>query len=307
MSPKKHELVYLRFATRRAEFEAKIWECLASISEFSRSKQLFYKAARYALKIYESSDLFEKQIKMYMTQEILPIFEDGAKISYSLEEVERKRDKVFKWLSEVKSSAKKLQKKITACKEHSEEIAREEKRLQKKISDNYALTDFVNTIRFLVSEFEGARKRTTDQLTSFFDSLKFHRIVEESSRDLFRDGHYSPAIFEAYKTLCNHVKRKSKLRDLKCVDLMTKAFGFTYDQRTRQITRKPILQLNELATQSDRDEQVGFMHLFMGSMFGIRNPKAHDRIVQKDPFRTLEYLSFVSLLAKRVDEAKLNC
>jgi hypothetical protein len=48
------------------------------------------------------------------------------------------------------------------------------------------------------------------------------------------------------------------------------------------------------------------MYLFMGSVVGIRNPKAHRRIEQKDPFKTLEYLSLASLLAKRVDEAKLN-
>jgi len=35
-----------------------------------------------------------------------------------------------------------------------------------------------------------------------------------------------------------------------------------------------------------------------------KNPKSHDLIEQRDPFRTLEYLAFASLLAKRVKEAK---
>ena len=32
--------------------------------------------------------------------------------------------------------------------------------------------------------------------------------------------------------------------------------------------------------------------------------RTHDLIEQRDPFRTLEYLAFASLLAKRVKEAK---
>jgi len=40
-------------------------------------------------------------------------------------------------------------------------------------------------------------------------------------------------------------------------------------------------------------------------MIGIRNPKAHDNIIQTDPYKTLEYLSFASLLAKKVEESEL--
>lgn len=46
--------------------------------------------------------------------------------------------------------------------------------------------------------------------------------------------------------------------------------------------------------------------LFIDSVMGIRNPKAHGLIKQEDPFKTLEYLSLASLLAKKVDEAKFN-
>jgi hypothetical protein len=42
--------------------------------------------------------------------------------------------------------------------------------------------------------------------------------------------------------------------------------------------------------------------LFMGSMEGIRNPKAHENIIQDDPYRTLEYLGFASLLVKIAEE-----
>jgi uncharacterized protein (TIGR02391 family) len=37
----------------------------------------------------------------------------------------------------------------------------------------------------------------------------------------------------------------------------------------------PILAFNSLANQTDKDEQQGLMHLFMGAVLGIRNPRAH--------------------------------
>ena len=67
----------------------------------------------------------------------------------------------------------------------------------------------------------------------------------------------------------------------------------------------PVIKLNPLKTQSDRDEQEGFMFLFIGAMEGIRNPKAHENIFQNDPYRTLEYLGFASLLMKIANEGEL--
>jgi len=104
--------------------------------------------------------------------------------------------------------------------------------------------------------------------------------------------------------LNNFVKQKSGRHNLDGYKLMSFVFSFDYDDQRDKITRKPILKLNQLSGQSERDEQQGFMHLFMGVMLGIRNPKGHETIIQSDPYRTLEYLSLASLLAKRVDEAK---
>ena len=63
----------------------------------------------------------------------------------------------------------------------------------------------------------------------------------------------------------------------------------------------PIIKLNSLETQSDRDEQEGFMHLFIGAMQGIRNPKAHENILQNDPYIALELMGLASLLIKTID------
>ncbi|MFX8164833.1 TIGR02391 family protein, partial [Acinetobacter baumannii] len=60
---------------------------------------------------------------------------------------------------------------------------------------------------------------------------------------------------------------------------------------------------NELKDENDRNEQKGFMMMLSGAVAGLQNPRAH-RLVQDDPERALEFIAFVSLMAKLVDEAK---
>jgi len=123
---------------------------------------------------------------------------------------------------------------------------------------------------------------------------KIHPKIIQVCGKLFTDGHFSQAIFEAFKAINIMVKEKSGLEDLDGKDLMTQAFKVS----------APKLRWSNLITLSERNEQEGFMFLFMGAMVGIRNPKAHDHVIQKDEIKTLEFLSFASLLAKRIDEAK---
>jgi uncharacterized protein (TIGR02391 family) len=67
--------------------------------------------------------------------------------------------------------------------------------------------------------------------------------------------------------------------------------------------KNPILKFNNLADDSDRDEQLGYMNMFSGAVAGLRNPRAH-KLIQDDPERALEFIAFVSLLAKLLDGAK---
>ena len=128
-----------------------------------------------------------------------------------------------------------------------------------------------------------------DSPVRLFDRLGFHSKVVEASRSLFESRHYASAILEAFKAVNSAVKDKSGLA-LDGKNLMAQAFS----------EANPRIILNELKTQSDRDEQEGFRFLFMGALQGIRNPKAHDIVQQEDPYLTLEYLGFASLLMKKI-------
>jgi len=136
-------------------------------------------------------------------------------------------------------------------------------------------------------------KFNKEMADSLYDNLRLHPRIRKVSESLFKDGHYAQAILEAFKCVGVMVKEKSGVGDLDGQTLMAHVFSET----------QPVLKLNQLRTTSEKDEQIGFKFIFMGSMTGVRNPKAHDIIEQKDPYRTLEYLSLASLLAKRVDEA----
>jgi hypothetical protein len=64
-----------------------------------------------------------------------------------------------------------------------------------------------------------------------------------------------------------------------------------------------VLTFSDLVDQTDVDEQEGMMHLFEGVVLGIRNPGGHAFPEGPDQ-RAIEYLSLISLLAYRVQEAK---
>jgi uncharacterized protein (TIGR02391 family) len=64
----------------------------------------------------------------------------------------------------------------------------------------------------------------------------------------------------------------------------------------------PVLKFNALTDQSDKDEQKGFMMMFCGAVAGLRNPRAHG-FINDEPERALEFIAFVSLLAKLLDGA----
>lgn len=128
--------------------------------------------------------------------------------------------------------------------------------------------------------------------SSYFDRLNLHPRIQDVARDLFMDGHHWEAVFAASKALVNFVKERSGL-DLDGAPLMRSAFS----------RNNPVLQFNDLASQTDMDEQEGMMHLFEGAVLAIRNPGGH-AFPEGSEQRAIECISLLSLLAYRAQEAK---
>lgn len=126
------------------------------------------------------------------------------------------------------------------------------------------------------------------------EDLFLHTRIAEVSLDLYRDGHYADAVLAASKALINYVKERSRRDDLDGAPLMQTVFS----------VNNPILAFNDMTAKADQDEQQGMMYLFTGAVLSIRNPRGHE-FPDDSPERALEYISFISLLANRLGEAKM--
>jgi len=78
---------------------------------------------------------------------------------------------------------------------------------------------------------------------------------------------------------------------------MNRAFGFEHQE--------PVIRLNRMRTIEEQDEQRGIMNLFKG-IVGIRNRKAHENVILKNPIRAMEYLFLASLLMGLLEQYALK-
>jgi uncharacterized protein (TIGR02391 family) len=125
-----------------------------------------------------------------------------------------------------------------------------------------------------------------------FGELEIHPKIERAVETLFRNGHYANAVEDACKVLDSLVKVRSGKEDLSGTELMQNVFSPNH----------PILKFNDLHTDTEKSEQQGMMFLYAGAMLALRNPRAHE-IIEDDPEKALEYIAFLSLLAKSLDKA----
>ena len=129
-----------------------------------------------------------------------------------------------------------------------------------------------------------------------FDSVVTDRKLRQLCRKLLADGHYTLAVEQAFKFVNNMVKEKSGVGDKDGADLMWNVFS----------DNSPGLMLNPLQSQSDKDEQKGYMHIYAGVMMGIRNPRAHEHETLDSPQDALERLVLANHLIRVLDGSTLS-
>jgi uncharacterized protein (TIGR02391 family) len=129
-----------------------------------------------------------------------------------------------------------------------------------------------------------------------FDERNIHPSIAKVSQKLFDNGHYPQATFEAFKYIDNQVKKVSGIQETG-FKLMMQAFD----------ENKPKIQLNDMSSMSDKDEQLGFRHMFAGSASGIRNPRGHDNDDDRPDTidLCLDHLSVASVLLRTLENRKL--
>ena len=121
-----------------------------------------------------------------------------------------------------------------------------------------------------------------------------HPIIVEHAFEHFQAGHLREAVLNSMIAVFDLIRTRTGLSG-DGEQLVTTAFS----------QRDPYLILSELESESGKNDQVGFMDIYRGAFKGIRNPKAHSLTHDLDQLKAAQYLVLASLLARRIDEARL--
>jgi len=146
--------------------------------------------------------------------------------------------------------------------------------------------------KLFLEELGDAGHTSSGKALKAYEGLELHRVIERAAGTLYRNGHYANAVEDAVKALSALVRMNSGIDDKDGTALMEYVFS----------SRSPVLKFNALSDSFDVDEQKGFMMMFSGAVSGLRNPRAH-KIIKDDPEMALEFIAFISLLAKLADES----
>jgi len=128
-----------------------------------------------------------------------------------------------------------------------------------------------------------------------FSQRNIHESISHVAIDLFNDGYYSQASFEAFKFVDKEMQKASNSSETGFKLMMSALGGDT-----------PNVCLTPMASISEKDEQKGYQFLFAGSILAVRNPRAHDVLVKDDIDLCLDHLCLASFLIRKL-EGGFNC
>lgn len=119
-----------------------------------------------------------------------------------------------------------------------------------------------------------------------------HPYIAKGCTKLFVDGHYAQAVEESAKAVFQYLREATAL-PLDGAQLATQAFSI----------KNPILAFSDLADDTKKSEQVGFMEMLSAFAKGVRNPLAHTHGRIEEAQKAFEYLTLSSLFCRRIDDA----
>lgn len=134
------------------------------------------------------------------------------------------------------------------------------------------------------------QERRNEAMSPWTDLL--HDAVLASSIEQYKNAHWRNSVLDAFIAVFELVRHRTGL-DLDGEALITRAFSVD----------RPLLVVADLATESGRNDQVGFMMMLQGAYRGVRNPKAHSLQDDLTAHKAAQYLVLASLLCRRIEEA----
>lgn len=110
----------------------------------------------------------------------------------------------------------------------------------------------------------------------FFETYRLNPLLKKAQGLLYK-SEFESAAREAAVTLETVLREKSGL-DLHGTDLAIQALKFEYDKQSKTMKTHPIIAVNQLKNDSDRNEQDGLKYSLMGFFQGQRNLYQHNHI-----------------------------
>lgn len=124
------------------------------------------------------------------------------------------------------------------------------------------------------------------------------------AHDLLKDGHFAEAVRIASQRYLDRIEViavQSNLSELR------NARGRTAVRRLFEIQNNPLggphVQLNQLSSPYEQNEQEGYFNLAYGMILGLRNPTTHGASVEMAEAEAFEWVAFISAMHRRLDDA----
>lgn len=117
---------------------------------------------------------------------------------------------------------------------------------------------------------------TQKKIEDFFGVYHIHHRLDNAVRLIYK-SEFNSAVREASVVVETVIREKTGL-DLHGMDLAAKALLYETDKQTNTITKSPLIAINSLLTESERNEQEGIRFMLMGFFLGVRNLYQHSQI-----------------------------
>lgn len=149
-----------------------------------------------------------------------------------------------------------------------------------------------NSVTKFLSEAKGQIKNDQSQIRDSSNPLNLHpEFIQTKVEIFYNNKNYEEAVRVAFMRINNRIKKHTGL-ELDGAPLMRSAFS----------KQSPLIKLNSLSTQEEKDEQEGMMHILEGGMLAFRNPHSHDderKMTREDATKIIELTNYLmSMLDK---------
>ena len=117
---------------------------------------------------------------------------------------------------------------------------------------------------------------TINTVETFLDLCHIDSRLQHAEQLVYK-SEFEAAVREAFVVVETELRKKSGL-DLHGQNLVTKALKFEVDKHSGQVVKQPLIAINDLKTESDKNEQDGIRLMLMGFFQGVRNLYLHNHI-----------------------------